>query len=416
MRRDELVELGRDSWRRASGGVRRTPGLLLISLLLAIALWVFVTDTENPTIVDTFPQPIQVEAVNVRDSLGVANPLPTVNVRISAPQDQWRDLTAANFRAFVDLSGFDARAQEVPVQVEMSDVRGARVVETEPRNITVNLENLVSQNVPVETHAIGSLPVGYELGEVTPAQPTVTVTGPESLVELVAEASADMQVTGLTVSVEQTISLIPRGAGGGEIRGVRLEPSTMRVALEVNQSTIVRTVPLTVEVNGTPAPGFRVTSVSVSPPAVQVQGPLESAQQVDSIALAPVNVNGARSDIVRSVAIPVPDELQFVNVERATITVTLEAVNGSIQTSLAPVPVGLGDGLQASFDPGGVEVDLTGPLPVLNALNPTEFAAEVDLAGLLPGTYTLPVRMRVPEGVTADAVQPESVTVTITQR
>ena len=56
------------------------------------------------------------------------------------------------------------------------------------------------------------------------------------------------------------------------------------------------------------------------------------------------------------------------------------------------------------------------PLPVLNALNPTEFAAEVDLAGLLPGTYTLPVRMRVPEGVTADAVQPESVTVTITQR
>lgn len=413
MRRDELVELGRDSWRRASGSVRRTPGLILISFLLAVSLWVFVTDTENPTIVDYFPQPIQVEAVNVPDALGVANQLPTINVRVSAPTDQWDDLTAANFRAVVDLNGFDARAQEVPVQVEISGVRGARVVETDPRGITVNLEDLVSRAVRVQTRAIGSLPIGYELGEITPAIPSVTVTGPESLVELVAEAAADVNVTGLTVSVEQTVSLKPLGAGGSEIRGVRLDPSTVRVALDVNQSTIVRTVPLTVEVSGTPAPGFRVTSVSIAPPAVQVQGALESVQQVDAIALAPVNVNGARSDIVRSVAIPIPEDLQFVSTERATITVTIEAVEGATRTSTFPVAVNLGDGLRASFEPATVEVELTGPLPVLNALPPGEFAAEVDLAGLSTGTYTLPVRMRLPEGVSATSVQPESVTVTI---
>ncbi|MCA9856758.1 MAG: hypothetical protein KC458_05725, partial [Dehalococcoidia bacterium] len=92
LRRDELVELGRDSWRRMIGSFRRTPGLFLLSLLLAVSLWVFVTDTENPTVVDYFPQPIQVEAVNVRESLGVANQLPTINVRVSAPTDQWEDL------------------------------------------------------------------------------------------------------------------------------------------------------------------------------------------------------------------------------------------------------------------------------------------------------------------------------------
>lgn len=371
------------------------------------------TDTENPTIVDYFPQPIQVEAVNVRDSLGVANSLPAVNVRVSAPSDAWEDLTAANLRVIVDLTGLGARQQEVPVQVEVSGVRGARIVDTDPREITVNLEALVSKVVPVEARAVGSLPIGYELGDITPTTPSVTVTGPESLVELVAEAAADVIVTGLTVSVEQTVSLKPLGAGGSEIRGVRLDPSTVRVALGVNQSTIVRTVPLTVEVSGTPAPGFRVTSVSIAPPAVQVQGPLEAVQQVDAISLAPVNVNGARSDIVRSVAIPLSEDLQFVSTERATITVTIEAVEGSTRTSTFPVPVNLGDGLQASFDPANIEVELTGPLPVLNALPPGEFAAEVDLTGLSPGTYTLPVRMRLPEGVTSTSVQPGSVTVTI---
>ncbi len=413
IRREELVELGRDSWRRMTASVRRTPGLMVIALLLAVSLWVFVTDTENPTVIDYFPQPIQVEAVNVRESLGVANQLPTVNVRVAAPTDRWGDLTAANFRAFVDLNGFDARSQEVPVQIEFEGVRGARIVETDPRTIVVNLEDLVSRTVSVETRAVGTLPIGYELGTMTPATPSVTVTGPESLVELVAEAAADVNVTGLTVSVEQTVSVKPLGAGGSEIRGVRLDPATVRVSLEVNQSTIVRTVPLTVEVSGSPAPGFRVTSVSVSPPAVQVQGALVSVQQVDSITLPPVNVNGARSDIVRSVAIPLPENLAFVNTERATITVTIEAIVGSTRTTVLPTPLNLESGLQATFDPVNVQVALSGPLPVLNALSSADFAAEVDLNGLGAGTYTLPVRVRVPEGVNADSVQPESVTVTL---
>ena len=410
------MDLGRDSWRRLVGSLRRTPGLLVISLLLAISLWVFVTDTENPTVVDFFPQPIQVEAVNVRPSLGVANQLPTVTVRVSAPTDRWEDLTAANFRAFVDLNGFDARSQEVPVQIELQGVRGARVVETEPRNIVVNLEDLVSKTVSVETRAVGSLPIGYELGTMTPATPTVTVTGPESLVELVAEAAADVNVTGLTVSVEQTVPLKPLGAGGSEIRGVQLDPATMRVSLNVDQSTITRTVPLTVEVSGTPAPGFRVTSVSISPPAVQVQGSLVSVQQADSIALAPVNVNGARTDIVRSVAIPLPDNLKFVGAERATITVTIEAIESTTRTTVAVTPINVSSSLIAAFDPGSVELLLTGPLPVLNALAPADLVAEVDLAGLGAGTFTVPVRVGVPEGVLVDSVQPETVTVTLSQR
>jgi len=416
VRRDELVELGRDTWRRVAGSVRHTPGLLLISFMLAVALWVFVTDTENPTIVDTFPQPIQVEAVNVRDSLGVANVLPTVNVRVSAPTDQWDDLTAANFRAEVNLSGLEARAQEVPVLVEIEGVRGARVVETDPRTITVNLEDVVSKTVSVNTKAVGSLPIGYELGNITPEASTVEVTGPESLVELVAEAAADVNVTGLTVTVGQTVSLKPLGAGGSEIRGVRIEPVTMPVNVEVNQSTIQRTVPLTVDVTGTPAPGFRVSSVSVSPPTVQVQGPLEAVQFVDAVALAPVNVNGARSDIVRSVAIPLLEGLNFVSTERATVTVTIEAAEGSLRTTVAPVPINLSDTLRATFEPPGVAVELRGPLPVLNALAPGDVVAEVDLAGLAVGTYTLPVHIRAPEGIEAPSVQPESVTVTISPR
>lgn len=414
-RRAEALELARDAWRRAKAAVRRTPGLFLVSLLLGVSLWVFVTDTENPTIVDFFPQPITVEAVNVSESLAVANQLATVNVRISAPSDRWEDLTAANIRAYVDLKDFGARSQDVPILVEVQGISGIRVLDIEPRSITVNLEDLVTRNVPVRARTVGSLPTGYELGNMAPATTLVQVSGPESLVALVSEAAADVNVTGLTVGVEQGVTLKPLGDGGAEVRGVRLEPDTVRVAVEINQSTLVRTLPLTVEIVGNPDPGFRVSSVVTSPAAILVQGPIEALQQIDSIALPSVNVNAARTDIVRSVAIPLPPGLSFVDRERATVTVSIAPMSGSFRLSLAVATEGLASGASATVTPGNIEVVLEGPLPVLNALGTADVRATVDLIGRV-GTVTVPVSITVPEGVTIASVQPQSVAVTISSR
>lgn len=412
-RRAEALALARDAWRRASASIRRTPGLLVLSVMLGVSLWVFVTDAENPTVVDFFPQPIPVEAVNVGDTLAVANPLPSVSVRVSAPTDRWEELTAANFRAVVDLHGLDARRQQVPVQVEVTGVSGVRVVETDPRQVTVNLEDLVSKVIPVDARVIGSLPIGYELESMDPEVDEVTVTGPESLVALVSEAAADVPVTGLTVGIEQTVALKPLGPGGAEILGVRLEPATIRVALDVTQSTIIRTVPLTVEIGGSPAPGFRVSSVSTSPAAVQVQGPIQALQGVDAIALPPVNVNGARTDIVRSVAIPLPTGISFVDTERATITVTIVPADGALQTSETVEVQGLGPGLSVDGGGGVVTLTLRGPLPVLNALEPDDVRVIADASGRGAGQHDLSVNVTAPDGVSVESVQPDVVTVTI---
>ncbi len=414
-RRGEAVEIARDAWRRAAAAVRRTPGLFLVSLLLGVSLWVFVTDTENPTVLEFFPQPITVEAVNVEEGLAVANQLATVNVRVSAPSDRWEDLSATNIRAYVDLKGFDARSQEVPVLIEVRGIGGVRVVDTEPRSITVNLEDLVSRTVPVRARTVGSLPTGYELGAMAPATTNVRVTGPESLVALVSEAAADVNVTGLTVGVEQGVTLKPLGAGGAEVRGVRLEPESVRVAVEINQSTLIRTLPLTVEIVGNPDPGFRVSSVVTSPAAILVQGPIEALQRIDAIALPSVNVNAARTDIVRSVAVPLPPGLSFVDRERATVTVSIAPMTGTLRMRLAVTTEGLVGGATALVDPGNIEVVLEGPLPVLNALGTADVRATVDLIGRV-GTVNVPVEVTVPEGVTLVSVQPQSVTVTITSR
>lgn len=410
--RREALDLARDAWRRGWSAVRGTPGLLVLSLFLAISLWVFVTEDENPTRVDDFPRAIEVEAVNVGPGLAVANQLDTVIVRISAPEDRWDDLTAANFRAFVDLNELGAREQEVRVKVDVIDAGGGvRVVGTVPDAVVVNLEDLLAKEVPVSINVLGALRTGYELQETSAEVMTAIVTGPSTLVDRVTEAVANVNVTGLNAGVEQTVQLVPNSSAG-EIRGVELEPSIVRVNLEIAQRTFYRQVPLSAEVIGEPAPGYRVTSVSVSPSTIEVQGIIQAVQSLDSLALPPVNISGEQSDVIRVVNANLPGGLATDDSREVTIAVTIEPIESTTRISIAPVVEGLGTNLEASFQ-GDVELTLSGLLPVLNSLEDGDVRAVLDVDGLGAGTFDIVVRIETPEGVTVDASTPETVRVVI---
>lgn len=413
-RPDELLTLLRQAGARILATVRGTPGLLLFSLLLGVALWVFVTEEENPTRTDIFPAPISVRAVNVGQSLAVANQLEFIDVRIAAPEDRWEQLTSDNFRAFVDLNGLEAREQNVPVRVEVQGISGVRVVETIPATVLVNLEGVLQKEVPVRTRSVGTLPLGYELEETVPETRVVTVSGPESLVELVQEAVADLNVTGLTVAVTQSVNLVPRGVGGGEIRGVRLEPPSMAVQIDIRQSILRRTIPLEVAVFGEPAPGYRVISVTVSPPTLSVRGDIGTLQQFDAIVLPGIDITGARENVLRDVTPALPAGTTTVGVRLVRVIVSIAAVDGSARISVAPQALGLPDGWTARFNVVAVEVSLQGPQPLLNALLADDVRVTIDVSGLSIGTHEVELSVELPDGLTATSVQPTPVSVTLT--
>jgi len=408
----DLVGLTRELAERALRSVRGSPGLLLLSLSISVMLWYFVTDSENPTRIDTFSAVIPVEAVNVDQSLAVANTLSGVELRISAPEDEWNRLTPGNFRATVDLNGLGAREQQVPVQVQVSGARGVRVLQVLPSQITVNLEDFVSKQIPVTTAFAGTVPRGYELGAGTPAIGSVQVSGPASLVRLVEAARATVNVTGLTVDIEDTVELVPVSSGGGEIRGVTIDPTNVRVAVTVRQTSIVRTLPLQAQLQGEPNTAFRVAGVQVSPATVSVTGPIDILQGLDAIALASISIAGATQDVQTSVQVTLPEGVEATTPISVSVTVRIEPIPGRLELSVAPDVVNVGGGLDVTVgDP--VIVVLEGPLPVLNGIAPADIRVVIDVEGLAAGAYALLPSVEIPEGVTIVEVRPPEVSVTL---
>jgi YbbR domain-containing protein len=407
-------ELTVDGWQRSVRTMRGTPGLLTLSMLLGLSLWVFVTEEENPTRVDSLGTPRLVQSVNVETGLAVANQLPAVEITIAAPEERWEEIESGfgSFTAFVDLRGVTQRDQDVPVQVEIKGVRGVRVVEVSPERVTVNLEDLTSIDVPVHVRPVGTMPLGYELSGTNVVQPTVRVSGPESLVGRVSDAVADLNVTGLTLGVEQTVTLIPRGGGGGEIRGVTLDPPALRVSVDIRQSTLVRTIALRVAVKGAPASGYRVVNVVVSPATITVEGSLDALQQVDAIDLDSVDVTGELTAVTRAVTVELPDGLLTSESRVVTVVVQIAPIDGDFTLSLAPRIVGLGDGLAINAVES-VEITLSGPLPLLTQLTADDIGISLDVSGLGAGVHAVEVQLTAPEGMVLKSLQPETVSVTL---
>ena len=409
----DLREMLATFWRRSLGAVRETPRLLLISFVLGVATWILVTEEENPTRSGLLPAPIEVVAVNVGREVAVANALPSASIRIAAPDERWDSLTSANFRAIVDLNGLSAREQTVPVRVEVNDARGVRVISVEPPAILVNLEQIVTREVPVDARIVGALPRGFAAGEAVPEPANVEVSGPESLVDLVVSAGADINVTGLTVGISQSLRLVSRGAGGGEIRGVTIDPPNVRIDVAIEQTVLIRTVPLGVELLGQPAPGYRVEDVQIQPGVFDVEGSFDVLQTIDSLSLGQVLLDGARANLSVARSPSLPPGVSAVSDEEVDVIVSIAPIRGSVAIPVVPRLVGIPSGLQGSLSQLVITVVVEGDLPVLNALDPGDVLAEVDASGLRPGVSQVDVDVEAPPGVSVSEVRPAQLQLTL---
>jgi YbbR domain-containing protein len=306
---------------QAGGSLRENWGVGVLSIVLAVALWVFVTDKANPDVTGAVPGNIAVKAVNVPEDQAVFSLSPeTVRVSVQAPDSIFGNLEAADFTASIDLAGVTSQQAIVPVRVETSKGR-VDVLEISPLQVTVRLENVTSRTVPVESNLVGPPPPGFEARTITVQPEETVVTGPESLVAKVATVEADVNLTGLRTNFQATLLLTARDDRGGDIQGVNIAPESAAVNVEIAQLDFSRVFVVQADVSGTPATGFVVAGLEVDPAFVTVSGPAEVFQGLDpsaGVSTETISIDGASADVVRPVALTLPAGAR---VAQANITV-----------------------------------------------------------------------------------------------
>lgn len=390
-------------------------GLAALSVLLAFGLWIFVTDTENPTRTRVLPIDITVQPINVPDDVAIASDIAPVRLRITVADDVFDSLTAGDFEADVDLEGLTVGSYELPANVRALTGRGGlRIDEALPDMVTVDLAQLTGKSVPVQINVTGSPASGFKMSSPVLDDDTVLVTGPQEEVDQVSQVTATIDVTARTSSVDQAVRLTPRNGRGFLVQRVSLEPSIIGVTIDIEQERFSRSVVVSVVTDGVPAVGYNVVSVSVDPPTVTVRGTKSFITGTDSIDTQPVDIDGADETVVRSVSLDIPGGAEVTGgAPVVTVTVTIGPATSEFNFTV-PVTV-------ANLDPNmsivgalpSVAVKLVGPLPILSEVSPADISATINLNDLGAGPHSVKIDIAQLAGVIVARVTPEEVDIVL---
>jgi len=393
-------------------------GLILLSLVLAMLVWIAAVEQGNPTSERRYSSPIPVTISDPPEGI-VAYGQTDVHVFVTlrAPESVWNGLQPEDIHAMVDLSGLGEGTHRLAIRVQV-DQRPVMVRRVEPEAITVHLEPAKETAVPVNVRIEGDTALGYvaRLPVVSPL--TVTVSGPASLVDQVVQAVAYVSVEGGRADVEGEFGLEPHDDGGTVVPYVVLSPPLVTVRVPIEQLSGFRDLVVTALLEGQVAPGYRISSVKVDPPVVTVYGTPETIAQIPGyLETTPLSVEGAQDDLEVRLALVAPEGVSLLMEEPVvTVQVTIVPLEGSV-TVQRPVEIqGLAQGMTATVAPDMVEVILSGPLPALEQLREEDVMVIIDLFGLSPGSHSVEPRVVVavvPSEEIDTSVLPASVQVEI---
>jgi YbbR domain-containing protein len=384
--------------------------LAIVSLVAATALWVAVTDAENPATVRQFNAAIPIEPINVPQGLAVASlSQQAVSIRVSSSEDTFNQLTTANFVARIDLAGVHELFTTSLVTVEVVDREDdVDIAETTPQFVDVTLEQETTRQVPVQVNRNGSPVSGYVVTALEASPLNVRVRGASSRIQQVESAAADVNLTGLRTNLEAQYGLTARDGRGADIGGVILEPASAQVNVALQQREITVPVAVQPQIRGSVGEGYQLNGVSVEPLVVSVTGPQDAVQAVTPISTEPIDISGITSDITRTVRLQPPANVSLAR-DRVSVSFNVEPSQGERVFAVAPEVDNVSNNLRPMLQTTAVNVTIRGEEPALRRLAPGAVRVRANASGLPEGVHVVNAEVSLPEGVTLISFDPPQV-------
>ncbi len=394
----------------------------LWSLLLALAVWLAAVTAADPDQVRAYPTPVNIEVIGQDPGLVIDGTLPKqMELTLRAPQSVWDQLTARPdaVRAILDLSGLSAGQHKVDIQVQIA-ARPVRIVSANPSSVTISMEPLVTRTLPLQSTLTGQPAIGYQAGELSVDPRQVVVAGPQSVVAHVARVQVIADITGIREGFDQSLPIQALDQNNLPVGDLTVQPESAHVTLPVTRQGGFRDLAVKVIVRGQVASGYRLDSISVSPPVVTVysSNPDLVNAMPGVVETQPLDLEAAKDNVTLRIPLNLPGGVSAVGEQTVVIQAGISPIQSSLTLSGQRVEIaGLPANLDAQISPATMDVILAGPLPVLNSLSRQDVHVTVDVTGLAEGSYQLTPSVQIlASGVTVESLLPGTIEVILSPK
>lgn len=343
--------------------------------------------------------------------------LGTVDIKYRSATDPATTVTADSFAVTLDLATYDMtlapQVQSLKIHVRALD-DGIEVLSSTRSAVSVAIDRLDEVQIRVAVES-GNVPAGLEIGTPRLSAQRVSASGPQSLLDRVDRALGTVRIDPSGIDCCGQVDLVPVDINGRRVESVELNPSTVRVEIEVSTVETSRTVAIRPLLTGAPAAGFEVGTVTADPSVVTLRGSPEVLAVIGEVLTEPISLAGTSSTLRATGTLVLPEGARLSDPAAAapTITVQIREIIGTRTLLLGLVCSGAPSGSACLPAIAQVAAIVSGTVSDLDALDVGDLTAVLDVAGLGPGDHLAQPSIALPGGVNLLSVSPISATVTI---
>lgn len=387
-----------------TGSSRRKALQVIASILVAIAVWVYVDVEKAPDRTKTI-RDIPVEFSGESTTLADKNLMllsgydTTVDLTIKGPKRELVKISKDNVRLVASTSSIDSVGVHTlrwdPIYPDGVQSSALTVDWASKYKVTVTVGELYTKEVPVNCTVTGQVADGYFTGETVLDPTSLVLRGQRDDLLNVAYAKLTVDISDATRSVIQTesVQLYDNDDNPVDNSNIRTNASLIQAKVPV---LTTKEVSLAVELSGVPGVAGQSIKTTVSPTSVRLIGEADVLENINEIVLATLYIEDLELWQQNSYVVTAPDGTWLANSnEVATVEISMEGIEETTVTvdafSYTNVPSGLYPEVMGSLD-----VRLWGLSDELAELDASALTATADLSSVTePGSYRVPVSVTI---------------------
>ena len=387
-----------------TGSSRRKALQVIASILVAIAVWVYVDVEKAPDRTKTI-RDIPVEFSGESTTLADKNLMllsgydTTVDLTIKGPKRELVKISKDNVRLVASTSSIDSVGVHTlrwdPIYPDGVQSSALTVDWASKYKVTVTVGELYTKEVPVNCTVTGQVADGYFTGETVLDPTSLVLRGQRDDLLNVAYAKLTVDISGATRSVIQTesVQLYDNDDNPVDNSNIRTNASLIQAKVPV---LTTKEVSLAVELSGVPGVAGQSIKTTVSPTSVRLIGEADVLENINEIVLATLYIEDLDLWQQNSYVVTAPDGTWLANSnEVATVEISMEGIEETTVTVDAFCYTNVPSGLYPEVM-GSLDVRLWGLSDELAELDASALTATADLSSVTePGSYRVPVSVTI---------------------
>lgn len=402
---------------------RRNSFYLVISILVALGIWVYVDITQDITAskeISNIPVEFQGEDTTLaeRGLMLLPDSETTIDLKLEGAKSILAQLDTAKLRVQADLSAVtETGIQTVPCRVIYPEYKfSSRLTATTPTNsfnITIDVGELYSREVEIHCDIQGTVAEGYIAGEPQFTPEKLELRGPQEEVDAVSYAKVSLNIEDATETVDQALPYVLYNEAGEPISGgdIHAVQDEIRVVLPVD---VVKELPLEIDFQEFPGLSKNNVSYRIEPASIVVSGEASLLNDVDRLVLDSFDLSQLGGNEVYHYVIQLPEGCTNLSgVTRATLTISFIDLVQDTRTATEFQAENVPEGKSVTILTDELTVRIQGTAADVAAVHDRDITVRADLqeVSAASGTYTVPAEILISTGGDVGVVGTYQVTV-----